>query len=638
MKKLLTIAVALLSMSSWGYEKKDMLTKKADLETVKASLVMNQKWVQYPKYADREGWAKFAGKFAPQLIAAGEKALDYKWQVVPATAYLEFERSGNRDVMQNPYNQNITAITNLLYAELAEGKGRFTDQLINGVFSICEMTSWGLSAHLVVMRKGRSLPSHEQNIIELTQGNLSSLLSWTYYFMKDTFDKVDPIISQRLYYELNRRMLEPYMNESNYYWWQAFKATPTTMVNNWNPWCNFNVLQCFMLLENDRDKLAKAVYRTMSSVDKFIDYSKSDGACEEGPSYWGHAAGKMYDYLQALAYITGGKVAIFDKPQIKAMGEYIAKSYVGSGWVVNFADASAKGGGEAALIYRYGNAVQSDMMINYAATIAQKPEKLHASNDVFRTFQEILNADQFAQVTAKSLSTGDTWYPETEFCFINDEKSGFFLASKGGYNNESHNHNDAGTFSLYLNHTPIFIDAGVGTYTRQTFSSERYDIWSMQSNYHSLPMINGVPQAFGGKYKAANCKFDARKKTFSLDIAGAYPEAAQVKSYQRSYTVAPKGITIEDNFALNSATAPNQVNFMTWGDVDIATPGKVVVQVQGKKVEMSYNPKQFKATIQTIKQDDPRLSSVWGEKIYRISLDALSMPTTGKYTFTITAI
>lgn len=46
------------------------------------------------------------------------------------------------------------------------------------------------------------------------------------------------------------------------------------------------------LLENDRDRLAKAVWRSMQSVDKFINFVKADGACEEGPSYWGHAAGK----------------------------------------------------------------------------------------------------------------------------------------------------------------------------------------------------------------------------------------------------------------------------------------------------------------------------------------------------------
>lgn len=49
------------------------------------------------------------------------------------------------------------------------------------------------------------------------------------------------------------------------------------------------------------------------------------------------------------------------------MGEYISRTYVGNGWVVNFADASAKGGGDAPLIYRYGRAVGSEEMMQFAA-------------------------------------------------------------------------------------------------------------------------------------------------------------------------------------------------------------------------------------------------------------------------------
>ena len=39
---------------------------------------------------------------------------------------------------------------------------------------------------------------------------------------------------------------------------------------------------------------------------------------------------------------------------IRRMGEYMSRSYVGNGWVVNFADASAQGGGDPLLIYRFG--------------------------------------------------------------------------------------------------------------------------------------------------------------------------------------------------------------------------------------------------------------------------------------------
>ncbi len=54
--------------------------------------------------------------------------------------------------------------------------------------------------------------------------------------------------------------------------------------------------------------------------------------------------GKLYDYLQILSDGTGGKISLFDEPMIRRMGEYMSRSYVGNGWVVNFADASAQGG------------------------------------------------------------------------------------------------------------------------------------------------------------------------------------------------------------------------------------------------------------------------------------------------------
>ena len=495
--KLKTLIILLLIATTqlYAYTEKNLLQHKADLSVVKASLVMDQKWVPYPAYADRAGWDKLLGANKDAMIARGEKLLDYQWQVVKATDYLEYERSGNRKIMEDPFGKNNGAIADLMMAELAEGKGRFIDQLINGVFQSCEMTSWVLSAHLGsqgAQLSHRSLPDYKEHIIDLTAGDMGSLLSWTYYFFNKEFDKVDPVISQRLRKELQERILDTYMNVDRF-WWMAFNLQPGGMVNNWNPWCNFNALQCFMLLENDKDVLAKAVWRSMTSVDKFINYTHEDGACEEGPSYWGHAAGKMYDYLQMLYDGTGGKISIFDQPMIKNMGEYIVRSYVGNGWVVNFADASAKGGGDAQIIYRYGKAVNSPLMKQYAAFLQkQGSSSLSSGRDIFRTLQSVLYANEMAQEKASYQVPAYTWYPETEFCYMSNKK-GLFFASKGGYNNESHNHNDAGTFSLYQNTTPVFIDAGVGTYTRQTFSSERYSIWTMQSNYHNLPMINGVP-------------------------------------------------------------------------------------------------------------------------------------------------
>lgn len=71
-------------------------------EQLKEALVMNQKWVPYPAYNDRVGWDELLGTNKESLIRAGEKMLNYEWKVIRATDYLEYERSGERNIMQIP--------------------------------------------------------------------------------------------------------------------------------------------------------------------------------------------------------------------------------------------------------------------------------------------------------------------------------------------------------------------------------------------------------------------------------------------------------------------------------------------------------------------------------------------------------
>ena len=624
----LIVFVFLSCIKVAAYTERNVLQHVAAQESLAECLVLNQKWVQYPSYKDREGWSRFLGEYKDEIIKNGESLLGYTWKVVKATDYLEFERSGNREIMERPFDDNNQAIVRLMLAELAEGRGRFIDQLINGVFHTCEMTSWALSAHLVTQPTHRALPTPIYPLIDLTAGDLGSLLSWVYYFMHEEFDKIDPEISRRLYRELDERIMKPYLNNDSFWWLAAnYKGQ---MVNNWNPWCNSNCLMTFMLLENDVDRLSKAVSRSMQSVDKFLNYVHSDGACEEGPSYWGHASGKCLDYLVLLNRITGGKISIFDNPQIKAMGEYIARSYVGNGWVVNFADASAKGGGDPYLIYRYGKAVKSDILKQFASMQNKGSKISFRGRDLFRILEAFLVEDELCAYQEAYTGVSYTWYPETEFCYVRNKKA--FFAAKGGYNDESHNHNDAGSFSLWVNNMPVIIDAGVGTYTRQTFSSERYTIWTMQSNYHNLPMINGVPQKYGRQYKATEVK--ATKNSFSANIATAYPDEAGVKKWIRSYTMKSDALMISDRFELNEIKKENVINFLSWGDI-IIKDGVIEISVNGVKGTLKYDTKMFKVKKECVKLTDKKLSSVWGAEVYRLSFIAKEKEQKGCYTFTI---
>ena len=232
---LLVATLGSLSFKANAYTERNMLQKAADEATLKNVLVMKQAWVPYPAYTDRAAWDSLMGPNKQRLIAAGEKLLDYKWKLIPATAYLEYERSGNRKIMEVPYDANRQALNALMLAELAEGKGRFIDQLLNGAYMSCEMNSWVLSAHLPRQSSKRSLPDFREQIIDLGSGGYGALMAWVHYFFRKPFDKINPVVSLQMRKAIKERILDPYMNDDEM-WWMAFNWKPGEIINNWNPW------------------------------------------------------------------------------------------------------------------------------------------------------------------------------------------------------------------------------------------------------------------------------------------------------------------------------------------------------------------------------------------------------------------
>jgi len=221
----------------------------------------------------------------------------------------------------------------------------------------------------------------------------------------------------------------------------------------------------------------------------------------------------------------------------------------------------------------------------------------------------------------------DFWLPDLQVMGARDQNGtskGFFLGAKGGHNAESHNHNDVGSFVLYFDGSPVIIDAGVGDYTAKTFSAQRYDIWTMQSGYHNLPSINGVMQKPGRNYAAAGVKYaaDGEKVNYALEIAGAYPEEAQVNSWVRNYAFARgKGVEISDKYQLKSFVAPSVLTFLSAVEPELIKNGLIGLPVNsGNTLKLVYKESAFEARVETVTDMDARLKANWGDKLYRIVL------------------
>ena len=135
-----------------------------------------------------------------------------------------------------------------------------------------------------------------------------------------------------------------------------------------------------------------------------------------------------------------------------------------------------------------------------------------------------------ASVAAEPPLLRDVWLGDTDMQLMAARDAagttdGLYLAAWGGHNGQSHNHNDVGNFLVYQNGQAALIDVGRPTYTRQTFSSDRYKIWAMQSAYHNLPTVNGYMQEAGRQFAASQVRYHADDTVaeLQLDLAPAYP-------------------------------------------------------------------------------------------------------------------
>jgi len=615
-------------------EQKDILQQEAREAGLAESLVEDFSKLGFPEYNDRNFWNSLPSDLSEEYISNAEEYLDYDWPVVKATDYLEIIRSGDR--RQEVYAAPRAALTALVMGELAEGQGRFVDQIVNGVWYYSEQTWWGWSAHIGIQKAPHGLPDAEEPVIDLGVGEITNILSWTWFLFKDTFDEIHPLIAKRLKDEIMKKAVIPYYERDDF-WWMGFDGSRS--VNNWNPWTNHNMLTAILILEDNQQQKIQGVMKVVRSLDVFVNGYPADGGCDEGPSYWSRAGASLFQCLDLLNRATVGKFDVFDTQLIQRMGTYIYKAYIDYPYFINFADADATTGSSPQIIYSYGKAIGDETMQKFGAFLAKKQDwgKKTPGGKVDEQIMQLIYLDEINSSPAENALISDFWLPDTEVAGARDKagsSSGFFFAAKGGHNAESHNHNDLGNFVLYFNGKPCLIDIGRETYTAKTFSGRRYEIWTMQSQYHNLPKINGVDQRQGREYRAANTTFstNAKKAIFSTDISGAYTDEAAVEEWVRTCQLdRGKRFIVSDEYRLEQVkNVPTTINFITCCKVSEKEPGILELQGDEFALHMKFDTRKVTPVIEFIKVTDKGLRRYWPDGITRIVFTLLNPGTKGK--------
>jgi len=597
-------------------------------------------WHPYPKWSERGPWEAVPEDIRAAIVARAEAEQKAGWKALLATTFLDFKRNGNRTRYEADNFGRRAMLQHLILAECLEGKGRFVDDIANGVWLICEETFWGAPAHMAAQRAGVGLPDVSEPIIELFSAETAQLLSWTTYLVGPQLDSVSPLINKRIKIETERRMLKPARERNDFTWMGLGGPKQEHRLNNWNPWINSNLLVTNLILEEDPKLRVEETVRITKSVDTYLNDYWSDAAEEEGPGYYSRSVMCLFEVLDALESATGNSTHIFANPFLDAMGRFILNVHIAGDDYVDYGDVHGKAAPSGDVLYRFGKAVHDPQLQAFGAFYAAKngwnargaglTNALGESLvSLSRSIPALLEANEIRTARQEDVLVRDAWYPDFGLMTAREKAgstSGMYVAVLASNNGRSHSHNDTGNFVIYADGLPVTIDVGVEAYTAKTFSPQRYTIWTMQSAYHNLPTVGGVMQHEGVEYAASDRKYQTsdERATVSFDIASAYPKDAGIKSWIRTVTLdrVHDRVIVEENFELTHE-APISLSVMTPRVPSVDGEGRIAMKLaagDGKTALLKFDSAALSPDLEKIPLADQHLREDWGEEIYRILL------------------
>lgn len=562
-------------------------------------------------------------------IRYGETYLGKPWASLPVTEFARFRKDGNRVGYETLVFERRRQLAALVMAEITERKGRFMPDIVNGLEVMMEEPWWGIPAHY-----GKPVPLYGEQPVDLFNAESASLIAWAGKELKAELDSFSPELYKKIEREISHRILTKALGVKA--WWK-------TAGMNWNPWICSNWLTCVMLYEKDAGLRQKTVTEIEGCMRAFIDSYPEDGGCDEGTGYWDRAAASLFECLDLMRQIKADSLAAvtvldYRKDKVARMGAYIYKMYIANGYSVNFADAHEnKSVVQLNVLWPFALYLDDPAMKGFAAWLAKDksfwadPAALYAKSGNFPTLgRELMLLRQVSALSEERPvePLAEAWLPDLQIAVMRGKDK--FVAVKGGTNGESHNHNDVGSYIVYADGEPLLIDCGVGEYTSKTFSKERYTIWTMQSDYHNLPLVNGVSQHDGKQFHAEVVKNS--RHSITLDIAKAYPEAADVQSWQRTVTLKGTEVEVTEKYTLGTYKAPSRLMLMTTVMPDVSKAGTVRL---GKNT-ITYDAARLSVTVEDKSALlDPLLTGLWGNRLYRIVMELRGKATAGKVTYRI---
>ena len=569
----------------------------------------------FPAAEDRPAWESIRPEHRAEILELAESYAKQPYPMRTATGFLAFVREGSRKADEEPYFFRRRKLCAALLGFCAGEENRL-DDLVDGVWCICEESSWVISAHNVNAIPGAPaaaeypLPDTRRPYVDLFSAQTGMILSFAASLAGEALNRVSGEIVPRIRREIRSRILDPFM-ETDDFWWMGFRRKDLC---NWTPWIVSNVMYCAVMSPMEPEGLGALLERGCGMLDRWLDCVPADGGCDEGAGYWNMAGGAFLDCLELLERVTGGRLTFWQEEKIRNIMLFPLRAEIGSGWFLNFADCDARPFISGERLQTAGEKLGlpelADMGLRLRGTLNDQLADVPHFGRALQLLFHPAEAKKTA-VSSDALRNRSCWMPDLQAGLF--RRDGLTLCCKGGHNGESHNHNDVGSFMLYIDGEPEIVDAGNMTYTAKTFSGERYTLWNTRSGYHNLPLIGETEQRAGTAFRAR--EVCPGENGVSLEMADAYPPEAELISLRRQLALEPEGLRLTDEIQTKN---PRPV---TWVFLLRHKPTAERGVLRAGRLEMAY-PEELRFGCEEVKVTDPRMARNWPGSLWRVCLSA----------------
>lgn len=503
-----------------------------------------------PRIEDRAAWQR-AGRLPGlrDIVQQAQRLLKVPMPELSNDAYLDFSRTGNRNLGQAVIGQRHKRAATLVLAECVEGKGRFLPAIEESILALCGDRSWLLPAH------DRSLDNFNGRVFEIdlvsaaTSWNLATANYWL-------GERLSEPVRQRIREELERRTFAPmesYVRTGKPKLWWA------TGTNNWNAVCLAGVTGAALANIESPQRRAWFVAAAEHYVRYFLQGFTPDGYCSEGLSYWNYGFGHFLLLSETVSQATGGGLDLCADPRVQQIAQFGARMEILPGIYPALADCSPRAKPDPEI------QAYLDRRFHFGWSSAHRDAAARAGSarSLFELALMEMPAGQAAARAEPAASAASApplrdWFADAGILIGRPAEAGqaMGVVLKGGHNAEHHNHNDLGSFVVaWQGDTPL-LDPGSEVYTARTFSSRRYDSNVLNSFGHPVPRVAGRLQRTGAAAAAVVLKtdFTPQRDLLILDLRSAYA-VDELRKLQRTFVYSREG--------QGSLTVTDEVEFAT---------------------------------------------------------------------------